>query len=81
MPLGMLGIERKSSCAVDLHASIIMHGESPSETPINAAAVEAAAPNAHAHYYGHEDPIVGMPCGQAMGGQECVVHSLASVQY
>jgi hypothetical protein len=32
--------------------------------PINAAAVEAAAPNANAHYYGRDDPIVGMPCGR-----------------
>jgi hypothetical protein len=30
-PLGPGGIERKNNCAVDLHASIIMHGESPSE--------------------------------------------------
>ena len=46
---------------------------------MNAEAIEAAAPNTH--YHEHEDPIVGMPCGwQAMGGQEGVVHSLASVQ-
>ena len=29
-------------------------------------AEQAAAPNAR--YYGHEDPIVGMPCAQAIGG-------------
>jgi hypothetical protein len=70
------GIECKNSCAVDLHAST--HARNRRAKPINADAIEAA-PNAR--YYGHEDPIASMPCAQAMGGQECVVHSLASVQY
>ncbi len=68
MPLGPGGLKRKSNWAVDLHAST-RASENRRAKPINAAAVEAAAPNAHAHeYYGHEDPIVGIPCGQAMGG-------------
>ena len=78
MPLGPGGFERKNNCAVDLHAST-RASENRRAKPINAEAIEAAALNAH--YYGRDDPIVGMPCGQAIGGQECVVHSLASVQY
>ena len=56
MPLGPGGFERKNNHAVDLHAS--PHARRIAE--------QAAAPNAR--YYGHEDPIVGMPCAQAMGG-------------
>ncbi len=78
MRLGPGGFERKNNCAVDLHASTHA-SENRRAKPINAEAIEAAAPNAH--YYGHDDPIVGMPCGQAIGGQEYVVHSLASVEY
>ena len=78
MSLGPGGFERKNNCAVDLHAST-RASENRRAKPTNAEAIEAAAPNAH--YYGRDDPIVRMPCGQAMGGQECVVNSLASVQY
>ena len=78
MSLGPGGFERKNNCAVDLDAST-RASENRRAKPINAAAVEAAAPNAH--YYGRDDPIVGMPCGQPMRGQQCVVHSLVSVQY
>ena len=41
-------------------------GKSPSETH-DAAAIEAAGPSAND--YGRTDSIVGMPCGQTMGGQ------------
>jgi hypothetical protein len=62
----------------ELHTST-RTSENRRAKPINAEAIEAAAPNAH--YYGRDDPIVGMPCGQAMGGYELVVHCLASLQY
>ena len=71
------GIERKNNCAVSICTQARMDGNRRAKS-INADAIEAA-PNAR--YYGHEDPIASMPCGQAMGGQESVVHSLALLQY